>query len=311
MSQAGYLYVLANSSMPGIVKVGMTTRNPSERADELAKVTGVPTPFIIVFEQLFQDCTAAEQFVHTLLESHGFRVAQNREFFNAPVSEVVRAIMAAPGAVTGGVRLDETFHGSSDNDGDNDEDYEDDDESAPWATVYRSAEDHYYGHDDVLEDHREALKLYKQAARLGCIGAYAKLGEMFECGEGTSVDKDEAISYFKEGAKRGHQYCYWRLALLFAKIGNIGNSDKCAREFLNEPWLDAEKQDAALAALSHIAGWTGTNFQASETLKRMLVEKRDLLRVYAERCVKDSEKVGNLDMADYYKRRILDYIDNL
>ncbi|MEN9595630.1 MAG: hypothetical protein RL236_64, partial [Pseudomonadota bacterium] len=63
----GYIYVLANSAMPDLVKVGKTTRTPAERAAELSKVTGVPTPFIVVYEQLVDDCTAAEEFVHTML----------------------------------------------------------------------------------------------------------------------------------------------------------------------------------------------------------------------------------------------------
>lgn len=33
----GYIYVLANSAMPDLVKVGKTTRTPAERAAELSK----------------------------------------------------------------------------------------------------------------------------------------------------------------------------------------------------------------------------------------------------------------------------------
>jgi hypothetical protein len=43
----GYIYVLSNPSMPGIVKVGRTFREPRARAAELSASTGVPTPFKI------------------------------------------------------------------------------------------------------------------------------------------------------------------------------------------------------------------------------------------------------------------------
>lgn len=75
------MYVLANSSMPGLVKVGKTTRLPSDRADELSGVTGVATPFIVVYEEYFDDCDAVEAHVHTRLAGKGLRLSANREFF--------------------------------------------------------------------------------------------------------------------------------------------------------------------------------------------------------------------------------------
>lgn len=74
---AGFLYVLINASMPDVVKVGMTERAPEGRAKELSGVTGVPTPFVVVYQEFFDDCSAAEEYVHTLLETRGYRVAIN------------------------------------------------------------------------------------------------------------------------------------------------------------------------------------------------------------------------------------------
>src|ERR1700730_5084040 len=92
---AGYVYVLANSSMPGLVKVGKTTRLPSARAEELSGVTGVATPFIVVYEEFFDDCDAVEALVHTKLSVGGLRLSDSREFFRAPVSDVIKAIISA------------------------------------------------------------------------------------------------------------------------------------------------------------------------------------------------------------------------
>lgn len=44
----GFVYVLFNDSMPGMVKVGLTTRLPEDRSHELSN-TSVPTPFKVVF----------------------------------------------------------------------------------------------------------------------------------------------------------------------------------------------------------------------------------------------------------------------
>jgi hypothetical protein len=219
MSDQGYLYVLANSAMPGLVKVGKTTRTPSERADELSGVTGLPTPFIVVFEQLFENCSAAEQFVHTLLESRGFRVSANREFFNAPVNDVIRAILATPGATENRVEIRDSEIAHADN------------ERPAWLDLMLQADEHYYGLDNTLQDYVEALRLYKQAIRLGSPFAYGIVGKMYEDGEGTPKSVEEALSYYKQGASKSDPYCYWRMALVFHKTGNDTNVGKCVDMF--------------------------------------------------------------------------------
>jgi hypothetical protein len=81
--------------MPGLVKIGKTEREPDERAKELSVVTGIPTPFLVAYEEWFKDCSAAEDYVHALLDEKGFRLAQNREFFCAPVKAAIQAIVKA------------------------------------------------------------------------------------------------------------------------------------------------------------------------------------------------------------------------
>jgi hypothetical protein len=91
----GYVYALLNAAMPGLVKIGKTEREPEDRAKELSGATGIPTPFVVAYAEWFKDYTAAEDQVHALLEQKGFRVAQNREFFCAPVKAAIEAIMKA------------------------------------------------------------------------------------------------------------------------------------------------------------------------------------------------------------------------
>ena len=56
----GFVYVLSNASMPGLIKVGMTTKVPDGRAKELSSDTSTPTPFIVEYYALFDDMEKAE-----------------------------------------------------------------------------------------------------------------------------------------------------------------------------------------------------------------------------------------------------------
>lgn len=236
MEHHGYLYVLANSAMPGLVKVGKTNRTPSERAAELSSVTGLPSPFIVVYEQLFQDCSAAESFVHTHLAQKGFRVSDNREFFNAPVNEVVRAITLAPGPIDS--NSTKIVRETEDDVREEDET----EEAYPWSSVFDEAECYYYGYGDYLQDNAEALRLYRQAAQLGSLSAYGQIGEIYSRGEGVPQDEKKALNAYKQGAKKGSIYCYWLMGVLFVDNGNKENAEKCFSNFLQKIPLFTDEQ---------------------------------------------------------------------
>ena len=91
----GYLYVLTNESMPGLVKIGYTTRDPRARALELFnQATGVPTPFHVVFAVFCSEPAKAEISVFEDLET--YRVSGNREFFRVDENEaIVRVVDVA------------------------------------------------------------------------------------------------------------------------------------------------------------------------------------------------------------------------
>jgi len=77
--------------MPGVLKVGRTERQPETRSKEL-HTTGVPQPFKLEYFVFVDDCQAAEQQIHSVLEGKGLRTSSNREFFNACLHEVIQAI---------------------------------------------------------------------------------------------------------------------------------------------------------------------------------------------------------------------------
>lgn len=77
----GIVYVLTNPAMPGLVKIGMTTRdNMDARMRELYG-TGVPVPFECQYacKVKSSDCTKIEKALHTAFAPN--RINANREFF--------------------------------------------------------------------------------------------------------------------------------------------------------------------------------------------------------------------------------------
>lgn len=86
----GVVYVLSNESMPGLVKIGQTSRKIDERLRELSISTGVPLPFSC--DAIFNSANPNEdeQRIHQRLSA--VRVSDNREFFRLKSQEAVDAI---------------------------------------------------------------------------------------------------------------------------------------------------------------------------------------------------------------------------
>lgn len=86
----GYVYILVNDSMPGLIKIGRTARNGSVRAKDLSNSTGIPTPFNVAFELSSEEYIGLEREMHSSLAEH--RVASNREFFKCSVDEAIELL---------------------------------------------------------------------------------------------------------------------------------------------------------------------------------------------------------------------------
>lgn len=95
----GWVYILTNPSMPGLVKVGLTTRALDARAAELTAATGVPTPFVVAWGRAVSDCAYVEAAVHRMLDDR--RVSGKREFFRCDVATARLVIEAAAGSELG------------------------------------------------------------------------------------------------------------------------------------------------------------------------------------------------------------------
>lgn len=86
---AGYVYILTNPALPGLLKIGKTTRTPQLRAAELSKPTGVPRPFEVAYALYVLDCHRVEKRAHQQLSEVRVR---GREFFELPLDAAVAAV---------------------------------------------------------------------------------------------------------------------------------------------------------------------------------------------------------------------------
>ncbi len=94
--QSGWVYVLTNPAMPGLVKIGLTSRDPQARAAELTQASGVPAPFALAWCRGVADCAAVEAAVHRMLADR--RVSGRREFFRCTAKAARQVIETAAGA---------------------------------------------------------------------------------------------------------------------------------------------------------------------------------------------------------------------
>ena len=82
----GIVYVLTNPAMPGMVKIGKTTRDVSFRLADLYS-TGVPLPFECEYAALVKDVDETEKAFH--IAFHPNRVNPRREFFNIKSEQAI------------------------------------------------------------------------------------------------------------------------------------------------------------------------------------------------------------------------------
>jgi TPR repeat protein len=284
MSDAGYIYALINPSLEGLVKVGMTTRDPTDRVRELSAATGVPTPFVLAYDIYVADCSAAEAYLHTLLERRGYRVSDNREFFNAPLKDVIKAMLQVEEASrstppSSSVRRPKQHTTTA----------------TEWSGLLEEAQAYYHGEGETLEDKREALKLFKQAAQLEAPDAYYALGVMHRDGEGCEADVEQALELFKAGVKLGSHECWAEMAIVYAGLDHLDNSQKCWTKYFRSDSFQ-EGRNGHEAAYGHA--------YLEDALQRGLpVDHQSVLAPYADdivamatEAVRDADPEGRPDL---------------
>jgi len=93
----GYIYCFSCPDMPGIVKIGMTLREPDIRLGEANKSNTFkpPSPYIIDIAKKVKNPLQKEHSLHTLLDD--VRVKTSREFFKITLKKVGHLFAAIDG----------------------------------------------------------------------------------------------------------------------------------------------------------------------------------------------------------------------
>lgn len=107
----GWVYVITNRAMPGLVKVGYSSNDPDLRAAGLNH-TGSPHPYLVEYEALVNEPFGIEQRTHKSLshlhEGELYQKGVGIEWFNCSIEEAISAIKTSAGAAL----IIETYKGA-------------------------------------------------------------------------------------------------------------------------------------------------------------------------------------------------------
>ena len=102
----GWIYLMTNRAMPGMVKIGTSGKDPFERTIEL-RGTHSPYDFEVEYDILVFDHYRTEKIIHNKLADFRIRGGgQGEEFFSCSIESAVSAIQE----IVSGEGLLETFH---------------------------------------------------------------------------------------------------------------------------------------------------------------------------------------------------------
>lgn len=85
--EPGFVYILSNSAMPGIYKIGITTRNDIQTRIRELFTTSIPVPFECVYACKVENYKKVESAIHFAFDPE--RVNPQREFFKTDPDRVI------------------------------------------------------------------------------------------------------------------------------------------------------------------------------------------------------------------------------
>lgn len=88
----GWVYIIASESMPNLLKVGYSTKDPDERAIDLGN-TGNPCKYEVLYEILLHEPRKVEKSAHNMLKQMNLWV--NKEWFECSLRTARRAILCS------------------------------------------------------------------------------------------------------------------------------------------------------------------------------------------------------------------------
>ncbi len=252
MGSPGYIYALINPALEGLVKVGKTTTNPEKRANELSSATGVPMQFMVAHSVIVANCDLAEKYAHGILEKKGYRISNNREFFQAPLMVVIEAIKNTAGFI--GTLSESDYEVATKQTKQSNVPFVD---VSAYEELMRVADDYYNNTPLKTFNPHKAIELYKQAAERGCSRAYYMLGiayirlermvclidennknfnKLFGYGSKTEIQQNtlaSALKCFSSAIQKNYDFAYAAVATYYANKKNNSEAKKYWELFFN------------------------------------------------------------------------------
>ena len=111
---------------------------------------------------------------------------------------------------------------------------------------YWYAEKLMWGYANVNKDPKEALRLYRQAANLGCSDANIRIGQIYEYGKGAPQSATEALRSYREAAEAGNFLALAFMAKLISRTQHAPKAEPFWRKFFRA--LEADPEPTFLAA---------------------------------------------------------------
>ncbi|MEN9595567.1 MAG: hypothetical protein RL236_1, partial [Pseudomonadota bacterium] len=157
--------------------------------------------------------------------------------------------------------------------------------------LWEMARNYHHGLDDCFQDYEEAMNLYKQAIKLGCLPDYEKIGEMYQFGNGVPQNNKKALEWYKEGVKKGNYYCYAEMGNIFAFNKQYDDFHKCNKSLFKNHYETPNKlleEFSPGGFRKHYAGYIGDCFlhkviPQHEIASNFLLEKERLIFTINER----------------------------
>lgn len=285
MPQSGYIYILINPTLNGLVKIGKTSKTSEERAKELSSATGVPTQFMVAYDEFFEDIDIAENRVHEVLKNMGHHVFPNKEFFDIPLKKAIETIeKVKKELLNNNQNQNKLFTEEVIEYDEDDEDYED--EKKPYHDLLVEAKNYFYGLGDYMRDIEKAVELFDKAADLGSGEASYQLGYIANYGIYVKINKRLALKFLQNGVENNYLRCYLLMAEIYFDLHQPDNSEKCINKYF-EKLKNLEEADRLDLLEEYLSNQLENNREIN--LGKIKDYKRELM-IYFEDSVQNSNK---------------------
>jgi len=85
-----WVYVLSNPTMPGLLKIGSTGKDPNQRAKQISRGTGIPLEFEVEYAYRCFNAVKLERELHKYFKPQ--RINNQKEFFRMSLNSVKEGI---------------------------------------------------------------------------------------------------------------------------------------------------------------------------------------------------------------------------